>query len=280
MRGSVETKIARIEAVLDELGKVAVAVSGGVDSTTLAFIAHRRLGKDAVMIHATSPAVPPEGTARVRALAAREGWALRVIDAGEFSNDDYLSNPVNRCFFCKTCLYDAVARVTKWRTVSGANVDDLDDYRPGMEAAADHAVRHPFVEAGIDKDAIRAIADHFGLGYLAALPASPCLSSRIETGIPVTPTAVTLVHSVETLISRWLAERDVVPLTVRCRVRSHGIVVELDKASMTALDGAPHVQDAVSRLARQGGYDTPVLFEPYQRGSAFLHGDAQTGADA
>ncbi len=99
-----------LAAVLDKLAPAAIAVSGGVDSMTLAVFAHRHLGSDRIqMMHAISPAVPPEATARVRRYAEAEGWRLAVLDAGEFADRDYIANPVNRCYFCKTNLYDAIA---------------------------------------------------------------------------------------------------------------------------------------------------------------------------
>ncbi|HEX7955284.1 MAG TPA: hypothetical protein VF523_19655, partial [Burkholderiales bacterium] len=101
----VDQVLAQLQAVLRGIGPLAVAVSGGVDSLTLASVAHRTLQDEAEMFHAVSPAVPAQATERVRALAAREGWKLTVVDAGEFGDADYRSNPVNRCFYCKTNLY-------------------------------------------------------------------------------------------------------------------------------------------------------------------------------
>jgi uncharacterized protein len=154
----IATKLAALDRTLDGIGPVAVAVSGGVDSLTLARAAARRLGAGATMFHAVSPAVPPEATARTRALAERYGWRLEVIDAGEFDDPDYLRNPVNRCFHCKWNLYDSIARHTAATIVSGTNTDDLGDFRPGLEAASRRGVRHPYVESGIDKALVRAIA--------------------------------------------------------------------------------------------------------------------------
>jgi uncharacterized protein len=254
-------RAAQLDAVLDGIGAVAVAVSGGVDSMTLAVVAGRRLGPRAEMIHARSPAVPPEASARVRAYAAREGWRLALIDAGEFSDPAYLANPANRCFFCKTNLYGTIATRTRATIVSGTNLDDLGDWRPGLQAAEAHAVRHPYVEAGLDKATVRALARALGLEDLAELPAAPCLSSRLATGIRVTAERLRLVHAVERLIDRELA-----PATVRCRLFHDGVAIQLDPASLeriAAAEAAP-LRRHVEAIA--GG----VRYEPYRMGSAFL----------
>ena len=137
------------------------------------------------MFHAVSPAVPEEATERVKRLAATQGWRLRIVDAREFADENYLANPVDRCFFCKTNLYGCIARHIDAQILSGANLDDLREYRPGLEAAKRHSVRHPYLEAEIDKRAVRSLARELGLGALSELPAAPCLSSRVETGIAI-----------------------------------------------------------------------------------------------
>ena len=151
MAEPVPASVSALNAVLDDIGRAAVAVSGGVDSMTLALLAGRRLGADCAMFHAVSPAVPAEATARVQEYAVREGWRLTVLDAGEFDDPAYRANPANRCFYCKTNLYGALAARTDATLLSGTNLDDLGDWRPGLKAAEVHGVRHPFVEAGIDK---------------------------------------------------------------------------------------------------------------------------------
>ncbi len=266
-----ETVAARLEilgARLQDLGRVAVAVSGGVDSLTLASFAKRTLGNVVTMFHAVSPAVPAPATERTREFAAREGWNLTVLDAGEFANDRYIANPVNRCFHCKTSLYDAIRPLTQGTIVAGTNLDDLGEYRPGLIAAKEHGVRHPYIEADIDKRGVRAIARHLGLGDLANLPASPCLSSRIETGIAIDPAMLGQVHESERLVDRELR-----PQTVRCRVRADGVVIELDEANLAVLTQARRsaLKEQVQALFEQAGFAFDVTFAPYRVGSAFLH---------
>ena len=261
------TAIERLHAELSGLDRAAVAVSGGIDSLTLATVAHRLLDARVSMHHATSPAVPGEATARTRALAAREGWSLDVFDAGEFDDPDYRANPVNRCFFCKTNLYGAVAQRTTRTILSGTNLDDLGEYRPGLDAAQRHAVRHPFVQARIDKRTVRALALELGLGELSELPSAPCLSSRIETGIRIEPQVLAMVHEAEKHVIAALS-----PRTVRCRVRAGGIVIELDEATLAALDAdrSEGLAAELAALGRAAGLDAPVGFAPYRNGSAFV----------
>jgi uncharacterized protein len=256
-----------LPTILRGMGCVAVAVSGGIDSLTLATLAHRTLGRAAVMYHAVSAAVPEEATARVRAQAGTQGWRLVAFDAGEFADPRYRANPVNRCFYCKTNLYGAIARHTARQIVSGTNLDDLGEYRPGLEAARNVGARHPFVEAGLAKPDIRRLAAELGLGALAALPAAPCLSSRIETGLAIEAPVLAMVHAVERLMGAAVRAD-----TVRCRVRASGTVVELDAQSLARLDN-PRRTGLVAAIAALGAAQ-PVRFAPYRNGSAFVQSAA------
>lgn len=260
----------RLEATLRALDRAAVAVSGGVDSLTLARIAHDALGSNVTMYHAVSPAVPAEATQRVRALAQQYGWQLKIIDAGEFASDEYMRNPVNRCFFCKTSLYDAIsaiAKQTNTQILSGTNTDDLGEYRPGLEAAKQHDVRHPFVEAGISKADVRALARQLGMDDVAELPAAPCLSSRVETGIAINAETLKAIHATEKLVSAELK-----PKTVRCRVRANGVVIELDNATLALLDEKTREEltSEIGNVFQQRVVATSISFAPYRIGSAFL----------
>jgi uncharacterized protein len=258
----------RLQAVLRAIERpIAVAVSGGIDSLTLSSVAHCLIADHVTMFHAVSPAVPGDATARTERLAAARGWLLKVIDAGEFADSDYMANPVNRCFFCKKSLYGAIASHTDAQIVSGANLDDLGEYRPGLDAARNHGVRHPFLEAKIDKAAVRGLARSMGLGNLADLPAGPCLSSRVESGIPIRADMLKAIHAVERRIAQRFPEG-----VIRCRVRAKGVVIELDPVTLAALEPSD-VDETRAMVAELLDDKVPLsglAFAPYRNGSAFL----------
>ncbi|HZC36063.1 MAG TPA: hypothetical protein VE242_10635 [Chthoniobacterales bacterium] len=250
---------------LRENQPVAIAVSGGIDSITLATAIQRWAAGE--MFHAVSPAVPPEATTRVKELADQQGWKLKIFDAGEFEDADYRANPANRCFHCKTNLYGSIQRQTNLLVVSGTNLDDLGEYRPGLAAAKTFGVRHPYVEVGMSKSEVRRLARFLGLGSMADLPAAPCLASRVETGIRIEPSALAAIHAAEKLMTESLGLQ-----VVRCRLRSQAIVIELDRSALNAL--VPETTAELSRKVADQfapiGIHLPVSFAPYRAGSAFL----------
>lgn len=259
-----------LQTVLATIAPRVIACSGGIDSLLLATVAHRQRPDATLVAHAVSPAVPGEATARVESWAAREGWNLEIVTSGEFRSEAYLSNPVNRCYHCKSNLYDSLDQLAATTgagatLLSGANLDDLGEYRPGLIAAAENGVRHPFVEAQIDKAMIRAIARHLRLPF-AELPASPCLASRLYTGTRVTQQRLRAVEAGELLIR----ERTGIGV-VRCRLRENDMVVEVGS------DHRHHIVrellDEVLAAARAG--DPAIASveldpEPYRAGRAFL----------
>jgi uncharacterized protein len=254
--------LAALVAVLDRHPRLAIAVSGGVDSMTLAHVAHRHALPQATMVHAAGPAVPAAARGRVEAHAARHGWALVVLDAGELADARYRANPVDRCYFCKSNLYDRIREHTADTIASGTNTDDLSDFRPGLRAAAEHGVVHPYVEAGLDKAAVYAIAASLGLTDLERLPAQPCLASRVETGIAIDAGDLAFIDAVESRLAARLPQGAV----IRCRVTHAGVAIELGEVSAAARD----VAEAIGRTACADAGRTFVGVRGYARGAAFL----------
>jgi uncharacterized protein len=255
-------------ALLDVPSRV-VACSGGIDSLVLATVAHRAAPDRTLVAHTVTPAVPADATARVVAYAHREGWPLELVRSTEFDDERYLSNPTDRCYYCKSHLYDAIATIATWadgaRVVSGANVDDLGEYRPGLLAAEQRGVRHPYIQAALGKADVRAIAQQLHLPE-ATLPASPCLASRLYTGTRVTTERLRAVEAGEALL-RQLATVEV----ARCRIRGDEVLVEIaddDRPKVTAavLAAIAQVMTAISPTLRTVSLDD----RPYRAGRAVL----------
>jgi uncharacterized protein len=260
---TIERALAELIRVLDRHERLAIAVSGGVDSMTLAHVAHRFSRARSTMYHAAGPAVPTSAGNRVASHATRHGWSLATIDAGEIDDARYRANPLDRCYYCKTNLYTRIRSLTCDTIASGTNTDDLSDFRPGLRAASERDVVHPYVEAGIDKEGVYAVAKRLGLGDLERLPAQPCLSSRVETGIAIDEADLAFIDAVESELAERLG-RDRV---LRCRVTYGGIVIELADAND---DTVATLARKVAESACRGAKRTFAGVRPYSRGSAFL----------
>ena len=252
---------AALRAQLEAHERLAVAVSGGVDSLTLARAAGLLLGARCEVMHAAGPAVPPTATARVRRHAAAAGWALQVLNAGEYDDPAYRGNPVNRCYYCKSNLYVRIGAATTAPIAAGTNTDDLGEYRPGLIAADEHQVVHPYVAAGMNKAAVRALASALGLHDIAELPAQPCLASRVETGIAIDADDLAFIDKVEQAVRATRSGGD-----VRCRLTATGVWLELSEVLPAE---EPQLQALMRSLCTT---DTRPFagIRAYQRGSAFL----------
>lgn len=243
-----------------------IALSGGIDSLTLSAAAALARGLGNVSLcHAVSPAVPSDATARVRHFAADWGLPLRIVDAGEFADESYRTNPVNRCYFCKSNLYGTLSRMAQV-VAAGTNLDDLSDYRPGLLAADEHGVLHPFVAARMTKQDVRALARTLGLGDLAELPAAPCLASRVETGLRVEPADLKVIDAVEANLRDALGN-----VTLRCRRMRIGWVIEIASDVHARMSDAQRFDIRAMVEAATPG-DRPVALRAYEKGSAFVHG--------
>jgi uncharacterized protein len=231
----------RLIATLRGYGRVAVAYSGGVDSTVVAQAARVALGEATVAVTAVSDSLAEGELDEAETLARRIGIAHRIIRTEEFADPNYLRNNPDRCYFCKSELYGRLAGLLGTLGVdviaSGANTDDSGDHRPGMRAAGENGVRHPLQECGLGKAEVRALARAWGLPTWDK-PATPCLSSRVAYGEPVTPERVKMIDQAE----RWLRSQGLRIV----RVRYHkGDLARVE----VPLDDLPRLVDPEVRLA-------------------------------
>ena len=187
-------------------GRVAVAFSGGIDSTVVAQAAYEALGDAAIAVTAVSESLAAGELEEAQELARKIGIRHRVIRTEEFADPNYLRNESDRCYFCKSELYGRLSGMLGELGVdviaSGANTDDMGDYRPGLRAASEHGVRHPLQECGLSKADVRALARAWGLPTWDK-PATPCLSSRVAYGEEPTPERVRMIDQAE----QWLRQR-------------------------------------------------------------------------
>jgi len=267
-------QVERLEAWFRAHSPCTIATSGGIDSMLLAFIASRTIGEHAFIVHSASSAVPDADARRIRLYAQKYHWHYQLIDSGEINDTNYQQNPVDRCYYCKSCLFTKINHIKSGDIVTGTNVDDLSDYRPGLVAAKQNNVQQPYVDLGIDKAAIRQIAGYFALDDLKDIPASPCLASRIETGIAINTDALHLVDRVETMVKTML-ETDV----VRFRIRKMGLEIQLapEYYQQMSDEAKNTLTDRVLQHLPADYASLPLQVSTYAKGSAFVGAKVENG---
>lgn len=214
---ALEEKLDCLKTILSRMGPTLVAFSGGVDSSFLLAVAAHVLRDQVMALMTISAATPPQDAQFARTLADTLGVRLLAIPHDELAIPEYAANPINRCYFCKNSLYDLCRReAQRWSLrsiIDGVNLDDLKDYRPGLRAADEYGIRHPLVEARFGKEDIRKASRMLDLPTWEK-PASPCLSSRVPYGMPITAAKLFQIAQGEQLLHS-LGIREL-------RVRHHG----------------------------------------------------------
>lgn len=237
--------LSRLEDEIRRYDGIVVAFSGGVDSAVLLAAASRVLASRAVAFTADSPSMPRSELALAVSIASKLGVEHHVEPTGELENPDYNRNDERRCYFCKQTLFEAARAFASSRGIAdiayGFTADDIGDYRPGQEAAAERGIRRPLFDAALGKPEIRAVAKHLGL-EIWDKPAAPCLSSRIPYGSAVTEAKLTHVERMEALLHELGFKV--------CRARYDGTTMRIElESDQIAHAALPQVRQKMLDLA-------------------------------
>lgn len=228
MSRSIEHLLQRLKQWFTNHKGTITAFSGGVDSALVLYLSHRFLGKNGVGCISVSPSLKKKDYAEAIEFCENFNIPLEIIETQEAQDENYLANPSNRCYFCKSHLYRDLHKLKEkypsFALLNGTNYDDLGDYRPGLQAADENGIKSPLADCQITKEEVRRLARHFELPNWNK-PASPCLSSRVPYGHFITTFKLKQIEEAESILNDWGF--------VEVRVRHHGdearIEVPLDQ---------------------------------------------------
>lgn len=239
-----EEHLASLKKWFEKQPRVLIAFSGGVDSCLVAYLARKWLGKEhAVAVISNSASLKSKDLDDARKFCSTYDIKLEIIDAHEIDDPNYATNPVNRCYYCKTALYDEIFHLANlkypgYAILNGNNYSDLGDYRPGLEAAKEHEVLSPLSECKLVKPDIRAIAAHYDL-FIWNKPASPCLSSRVPYGEPITREKLRMIEEAENILNDHGYEE------VRVRFMGGDAKIEVPRAHV------PELKKEIAEIAKK-----------------------------
>ncbi len=254
--------LSQLEAAIARHGSALVAYSGGIDSALVAVVAHRVLGDRMLAVTSRSASLAPTEREAALEFARAQGFPHRFIETRELDNPAYAANHADRCYHCKSTLYQDLAAIALEEgyaaLLNGTNADDLGDYRPGLQAATERSVHSPFLEVGMTKAQVREVAKHLGLPIWDK-PAAACLASRLPYGTPVTLEVLDQVGRAELVLAQ--------AGFLGARVRHHGDLARIEVRPEDMEAAFAHRASLTSALKALGYHFVTLDLEGYRMGS-------------